>query len=1188
MKSKLTLTAALVLLIVGLGLGQAGPPQVYNVWYSVEGEEASGVISVLPPTDGGRTEFTVKNEEPSFVRYAYYPHEDINLQLTAEASEGHSFQRWELARLSPDGAGGYDVEWEETHTDPETTLHLAKAYGNPSWWRVRAYFEEILEHTLTMAVEGQGTTTPEVGPHTYDEGDGVSITATPANGWEFSHWTVSDGADVEDPDSATTTVIVDEDKTVTAHFTKEVVDPKKHTLTVDSTAGGEVTQPGENTFTYDSGTKVGLKAKADVGYQFSKWTGDVDTIEDVNAADTVIAMDGDYSITAEFSEAPADTEIVKFTRSPGVGKAPLEVEFSFEAIAGTNREIVGWWIYFGDGGRTGTDALEPPEDTLKDTVKHVYDAPGEYTAELTVTDTEQEYSRAVTVKVTEEEPDMYTLEVDKEGEGTVRVDGVHYSLPYDSQYADSTEVELQAMPADGWEFDHWKVNDNTVADDNGSITVLMDEDKEAVAHFTQRKHTLTVDSEGEGTVEVDGQKVTTPYGREYAETSKVELNAIPADGWRLDRWELNGDAVEDDDGTVSVDIHNDTDAIAHFTRLPYTLTLDSQAGGEVVQPGEGRFPYDAGSTVVIKAVPDQGYRFNRWTGSVEKIEDVTAAETTITMDDDYGVVATFCWVDDNADGNWTEPTGLWHPTNRKSHSEEQSWWFGNPKTGTYGPGEYTASTASPTTTRDSGSSASPLSSLGRVQGTLESKEIPVEGHATVTFSFWHYRHVEYFSGGSYDRTWVEVGFDGEWDTLWSEDSRDPSQKAWEQVEFSLRVPDGASNMQIRFRFDSVDGLHNNYPGWFVDDIRVCLDAPPDDLRITSSCADLPRGVKDQQYEVQVTATGGQPPYEWSWEGRAPGLEFDVDGRITGVPTEVGEFDVTFVVEDARGATDQRRCTITVGELPEYLFYENFSDPADWSGDGLWHVREDDVCFDCEHVTAPFAYYAREGRCDFDTGARTRGELVSPEIDLHGATHVVLSFDFYRHVEYYADGAMDRTMVQVSLGDGGWQTVWARSSKHSSPECGSVEKTFATGGANSLRIRFVFDSVDRFFNDFRGWAVDNVAVEAAQGGTALSSIQLPEAAPRDAFVALNAPNPVTQGVTTFSVRGLNAERISVTVFDSSGRRVWADDAAGSDISWHTEDTGGRQVASGVYLYTVRVLVEGEWVSSGEIHKLLIVR
>jgi len=43
-----------------------------------------------------------------------------------------------------------------------------------------------------------------------------------------------------------------------------------------------------------------LAASATSGYRFVDWTGDVDTVANVNAASTTITMNGDYSITAHF------------------------------------------------------------------------------------------------------------------------------------------------------------------------------------------------------------------------------------------------------------------------------------------------------------------------------------------------------------------------------------------------------------------------------------------------------------------------------------------------------------------------------------------------------------------------------------------------------------------------------------------------------------------------------------------------------------------------------------------------------------------------------------------------------------------------------------------------------------------------------------------------------------------------
>jgi len=85
------------------------------------------------------------------------------------------------------------------------------------------------------------------------------------------------------------------DYSITANFVAV------YDLTISSTAGGSVTIPGEETFTYDEGTVVNLAAEAEEGYEFVNWTGDVGTIADVNSASTNITMNHNYSITANFS-----------------------------------------------------------------------------------------------------------------------------------------------------------------------------------------------------------------------------------------------------------------------------------------------------------------------------------------------------------------------------------------------------------------------------------------------------------------------------------------------------------------------------------------------------------------------------------------------------------------------------------------------------------------------------------------------------------------------------------------------------------------------------------------------------------------------------------------------------------------------------------------------------------------------
>ncbi len=76
-------------------------------------------------------------------------------------------------------------------------------------------------YTLTISSSDGGTTVPAVGPHEYNSGDTVALTATAAEDYEFDRWVIN-GLDVDSP---TTTVTMDKDITATAYFSESTVVP---------------------------------------------------------------------------------------------------------------------------------------------------------------------------------------------------------------------------------------------------------------------------------------------------------------------------------------------------------------------------------------------------------------------------------------------------------------------------------------------------------------------------------------------------------------------------------------------------------------------------------------------------------------------------------------------------------------------------------------------------------------------------------------------------------------------------------------------------------------------------------------------------------------------------------------------------------------------------------------------------
>ncbi|UCE06792.1 MAG: T9SS type A sorting domain-containing protein, partial [bacterium] len=113
-----------------------------------------------------------------------------------------------------------DGIFEWTIPDDPSTNCLVKITdtdgGDPSDSSDAVFTISQLGYTLTMAIDPTegGSTEPAVGGHTYSEGTVVDINATPNEGYGFINWT----GDAADRNSATTTVTMDNDKTVTANF----------------------------------------------------------------------------------------------------------------------------------------------------------------------------------------------------------------------------------------------------------------------------------------------------------------------------------------------------------------------------------------------------------------------------------------------------------------------------------------------------------------------------------------------------------------------------------------------------------------------------------------------------------------------------------------------------------------------------------------------------------------------------------------------------------------------------------------------------------------------------------------------------------------------------------------------------------------------------------------------------------
>jgi len=218
----------------------------------------------------------------------------------------------------------------------------------------------VLHDLTTSSTAGGSVSDPGEDTYTYDEGTVVDLVATPDAGYRFDEWTGDVGL-IADVYAASTTITMNGDYSVTAEFVKT------YDLTTSSTAGGWVSDPGEDTYIYDLGTVVGLVATPNAGYRFDEWTGDVSNVADIHAATTNITMNGDYSITANFCELSTYQFIYNVPSNiVACEDAEIPVTFQTDVLGCFGYDNVMYKFYAGGPGDITFKVTDPEE------IEHVF------------------------------------------------------------------------------------------------------------------------------------------------------------------------------------------------------------------------------------------------------------------------------------------------------------------------------------------------------------------------------------------------------------------------------------------------------------------------------------------------------------------------------------------------------------------------------------------------------------------------------------------------------------------------------------------------------------------------------------------------------------------------------------------------------------------------------------------------
>lgn len=168
------------------------------------------------------------------------------------------------------------------------------------------------QYSLTTGTAGSGSVTTNPSGSVFDEGTTVTVTATPAQGWEFSGWT-GDATGT----STSVAVTMNGNKNVTATFT-QITTTTQYTLSVAANGNGTISKSPDNA-AYDSGTNVTLTATPASGYQFSGWSGDASGTQNPLS----LTMNSNKSITATFTATDGGGDCNSATKFGIMGYATL-------------------------------------------------------------------------------------------------------------------------------------------------------------------------------------------------------------------------------------------------------------------------------------------------------------------------------------------------------------------------------------------------------------------------------------------------------------------------------------------------------------------------------------------------------------------------------------------------------------------------------------------------------------------------------------------------------------------------------------------------------------------------------------------------------------------------------------------------------------------------------------------------
>lgn len=427
---------------------------------------------------------------------------------------------------------------------------------------------------LTVEISGSGQVTGALNCSANCESDfetnaQVELVAQASEGFEFSQWTGACSG------SGGCSLVLNSDKVVGVIFVQTTSEPDEYVLTVSLQGQGEVVSTpagiscgSDCSESYQEQTQVSLQATPAAGYQFDGWSGAC------SGTSCSVTMNAARSVTANFSQivvVPSEYALsVSLSGSGSVSSNPSGISCGSSCSANFDEN-------------TQVELTATPDSGF---VFQSWSGACSGSGSCNVTMTQD---LNVTATFVEESATEYTLTVSKSGSGDVTStpSGINCGSDCSEDFAENSQVTLQAVAADGYEFDSW----SGACTGSGTCNLTMTSNLNVTANFVEEPATeyqLDVTANGLGTI------ISTPSGIDcgadcdelFDEDTQVSLTATPQSGYRFERWE--GSCTGSSACSVTMDSAKSVTAVflEDNTPQPDLLIEDYRPQADAFQLGE--------------------------------------------------------------------------------------------------------------------------------------------------------------------------------------------------------------------------------------------------------------------------------------------------------------------------------------------------------------------------------------------------------------------------------------------------------------------------------------------------------------------------------------------------------------------------------------------------------------------------